>query len=111
MTERAGYMNQTFVDAHFSLGKRVGIASLLELCALGVYLRPALRGRPLTETPEARVAVVAREMLASHNYIVPTLGGKPRLIKPPVPFWLTAALVRALRPSETPRCSVESPRA
>jgi 4-amino-4-deoxy-L-arabinose transferase-like glycosyltransferase len=48
------------------------------------------------ETPEERIAVVAREMIQSTNYVMPTLGGKTRLIKPPLPYWLTALTAKAL---------------
>ena len=36
---------------------------------------------------EPRYAQVAREMLAHHNWITPTLGGKPWLEKPPLYYW------------------------
>ena len=36
---------------------------------------------------EPRYAQVAREMLARHDWITPTLGGKPWLEKPPLYYW------------------------
>jgi 4-amino-4-deoxy-L-arabinose transferase-like glycosyltransferase len=36
---------------------------------------------------EPRYAQVAREMLERHDWIVPTLGGKPWLEKPPLYYW------------------------
>ncbi len=36
---------------------------------------------------EPRYAQVAREMLARHDWITPTLGGKPWLEKPPLFYW------------------------
>jgi 4-amino-4-deoxy-L-arabinose transferase-like glycosyltransferase len=36
---------------------------------------------------EPRYAQVAREMLAAHDWITPTLGGKPWLEKPPLYYW------------------------
>ena len=36
---------------------------------------------------EPRYAQVAREMLAHHDWITPTLGGKPWLEKPPLYYW------------------------
>jgi 4-amino-4-deoxy-L-arabinose transferase-like glycosyltransferase len=36
---------------------------------------------------EPRYAQVAREMLACHDWITPTLGGKPWLEKPPLYYW------------------------
>ncbi len=38
---------------------------------------------------EPRYAQVAREMLARHDWITPTLGGKPWLEKPPLYYWQT----------------------
>ena len=36
---------------------------------------------------EPRYAQVAREMLARHDWITPTLGGVPWLEKPPLYYW------------------------
>lgn len=67
------------------------------LLFFALYLLPSL-WRPLTETAEARIAVVAEEMLASGDWILPTLNGKVRLEKPPLPYWLTAAAATVLGP-------------
>lgn len=41
---------------------------------------------------ECRTAVVAREMLASNDFLVPTINGRPRFEKPPLYYWaITAA--------------------
>ena len=75
------------------------------LCALTLYALPMILSRPLFETPEARIAVVAREMIERDNYIEPTLAGKTRLNKPPLPYWLavlTAKYVAASTPSAPP---------
>jgi 4-amino-4-deoxy-L-arabinose transferase-like glycosyltransferase len=74
----------------------VSLASVIAALAFALYLTPALLGRQLTATPEARVAVVAREMLQSGDYLIPTLGGEPRLNKPPLPYWLTAVAAKVL---------------
>ena len=60
------------------------------LIALISYSIPAFLDRPMVENPEARIVVVAREMIRSGNYVIPTLGGEPRLMKPPLPYWTTA---------------------
>lgn len=39
---------------------------------------------------EAYVAVVARQMAESGDWVVPRFGGVPRLKKPPLAYWLTA---------------------
>lgn len=45
--------------------------------------------RPLTGH-ESFVAQAAREMLATGDWIVPRIGGKPWLEKPPLPHWIVA---------------------
>lgn len=40
---------------------------------------------------EGYVVVTAREMLESGDWIVPRFGGIPRLAKPPLAYWVTAA--------------------
>jgi 4-amino-4-deoxy-L-arabinose transferase-like glycosyltransferase len=40
---------------------------------------------------EARNFVTAREMAQEGNYLLPTMNGAPRLEKPPLPTWFTAA--------------------
>ena len=43
----------------------------------------------LWEPDEARYAEIAREMLASHNFIIPHLNYVPYVEKPPLLYWLT----------------------
>jgi 4-amino-4-deoxy-L-arabinose transferase-like glycosyltransferase len=71
-------------------------ASALALAAFALYIIPNLCGQPVTETPEARIAVVAREMILSRDYVVPTMGGETRLNKPPLPYWLTVGAAKLL---------------
>lgn len=47
--------------------------------------------RGLWETDEGRYAECAREMLASGDWLLPTLQGHPHLTKPPGTYWLVAA--------------------
>ena len=47
--------------------------------------------RGLTETSETRYAEVAREMLASGDWLEPTLEGRPHWTKPPLAYWCMAA--------------------
>jgi 4-amino-4-deoxy-L-arabinose transferase-like glycosyltransferase len=59
-----------------------------------ILLLIAPAGVPLSRTQEARVLETARQMLTSptpHPYLIPTLNGQPRLQKPPLAYWLTAA--------------------
>jgi 4-amino-4-deoxy-L-arabinose transferase-like glycosyltransferase len=68
------------------------IGSLLFLISLG---RPAL-----WEPDEGRYAEIAREMLSSGDYLTPRNDWVRYFEKPPLMYWLTAASVRALGPSE-----------
>jgi 4-amino-4-deoxy-L-arabinose transferase-like glycosyltransferase len=45
-------------------------------------------------------AGTAREMVESGNWLIPTLGGVPRLQKPPLVYWLTAASLSLFRRGE-----------
>lgn len=48
----------------------------------------------LWEPDEARYAEIAREMLASHNFIIPHLNYVPYVEKPPLLYWLTAGSMK-----------------
>jgi len=58
---------------------------LLAFCAFFFFWR--LNGFGLIGADEPRYAQVAREMLARHDWITPTLGGSPWLEKPPLYYW------------------------
>lgn len=66
------------------------IAGGIAAVAFAIYFLPALLGRPLLDATEMRTAIVAREMAASKNYVVPTLGHENVLNLPPLPYWQTA---------------------
>jgi 4-amino-4-deoxy-L-arabinose transferase-like glycosyltransferase len=72
------------------------IAVSLSVLAFALFIVPTILYRPLYETPETRIAVVAREMLQSGDLLVPTVGGKVRLTKPPLPYWLTALTAKII---------------
>jgi len=63
------------------------------LFCLGVLAFPLLfQGtRGLLEPDEGRYAEVAREMLASGDWLEPRLAGRPHITKPPLTYWCTAA--------------------
>ncbi len=44
---------------------------------------------------EARNLITAREMIDTDHWFLPTMFGQPRLAKPPLPTWLTAAAMLA----------------
>src|SRR5438046_723015 len=49
---------------------------------------------------EPRYAQVAREMLARHDWVTPTLGGIPWLEKPPLYYWQAMLAYRAFGVSD-----------
>ena len=59
----------------------MGLAAFLFFFHLGTY--------GLWEPDEARYAEIAREMLASRNFVVPHLNYVPYIEKPPLLYWLT----------------------
>ena len=61
---------------------------------------------PIQDLNEGLYARIPQEMLASGNWIVPTLDGLPYLEKPPLMYWLTAAAYAAFGVHEwTARCA------
>jgi 4-amino-4-deoxy-L-arabinose transferase-like glycosyltransferase len=74
---------------------RLGLIRLMCLLALSaLVLLPGLGGWGRLSYHEAFVAQGAREMLASGDWANPTIGGRPWLEKPPLPWWLVAAVGR-----------------
>jgi 4-amino-4-deoxy-L-arabinose transferase len=52
----------------------------------------------IIETTEARYAEIAREMMASGDYLEPRLNGIKHFHKPPLPYWMVAAGFRVFGP-------------
>ena len=78
-----------------------GKLALLALIALALpVLFLGLGAYPLLDPDEARFARTSVEMVRSHDYVVPTFEGEPRLVKPPLLHWIQAALFRVVGPSE-----------
>jgi 4-amino-4-deoxy-L-arabinose transferase-like glycosyltransferase len=79
-------------------------SSLLPRLAWLLFLVAALAfrlgGYPLLDPDEGRNAEVAREMVASGDYLVPRLDGLPYLDKPVLFFAADAAALKLLGPSE-----------
>jgi len=59
----------------------IGLSAFLCFFHLGTY--------GLWEPDEARYSEIAREMLASHDFIIPHLNYVPYIEKPPLLYWLT----------------------
>jgi len=53
-------------------------------------------GRPLS-LHEGRLPQLSREMMQSHDWIIPRSGGRPWLERPPLPQWTTIAISAILR--------------
>jgi len=70
----------------------IGLAAFLFFFHLGTY--------GLWEPDEGRYAEIAREMLASRNFIVPHLNYVPYIEKPPLLYWLTTLAMSLLGVNE-----------
>ncbi len=69
--------------------RQVGYLLLLAVvCAVLFFSAPGFRN--LWETDEARYAEIPREMVASGNWVTPTLNYVTYLEKPPLTYWLVA---------------------
>ena len=79
------------------LAKRVWSFLFLAVAAFYLY---GLGIMPLVGPDEPRYAQVAREMLARHDLITPTLGGLPWFEKPPLLYWMMMASYRVFGVNE-----------
>jgi 4-amino-4-deoxy-L-arabinose transferase-like glycosyltransferase len=79
----------------------LNIESTLVLGLIGAFWLLAFSGiRLLTLPDEGRYVGVAWEMVASGNWLVPTLDGMPYFHKPPLFYWLSAAAISVFGVSE-----------
>jgi len=69
-------------------------ATVALLLALGALLNAPYLAQPPFHGEESRRALPAREMLASGDFLLPTIWGRPYLNKPPGHFWLVAGFAR-----------------
>jgi len=70
--------------------------ALLFLGVFAVLLFVELPGSWLCDPDETRYAEIPREMLASHDFITPTLNGSHYFEKPPLLYWADAAAMAVL---------------
>jgi 4-amino-4-deoxy-L-arabinose transferase-like glycosyltransferase len=82
---------------HSTPAKRLWL--LLFIFIAGFYLW-GLGSLPFVGPDEPRYAEVAREMLARHDFVTPTLGGLPWFEKPALLYWITIANYRLFGVSE-----------
>ena len=78
-------------------GRKLLLAALAFLL-LAVWIDPP--GSWLAEPDEPRYAEIPREMLATHDFVVPRLNGVPYFEKPPLLYWANAGAFAVL--GETP---------
>jgi 4-amino-4-deoxy-L-arabinose transferase-like glycosyltransferase len=64
------------------------------LLGLGILLYLPSFATPAFHGEESRRAIPAREMVASGNYVLPTIWGRPYLNKPPLYFWMVVGVAR-----------------
>ncbi len=65
-----------------------------------VFLFAGLGSFPLTDRDEGEYASCALNMLRSHDYILPTLNGRPYLEKPILFFWILSGSIRLFGANE-----------
>jgi 4-amino-4-deoxy-L-arabinose transferase-like glycosyltransferase len=83
-----------------SHGLRASRGSFIVVAAIFLWLAATAWLRPLMTPDEGRYAGVAFEMLRSGDWLVPRLDGLPFFHKPPLFYWIAAAAMTVLGPSE-----------
>jgi 4-amino-4-deoxy-L-arabinose transferase-like glycosyltransferase len=76
--------------------KRPGRLVILLSIWAALLIFPALGLRHLWLPDEGRYAEVAREMVASHDWLSPQVNFQPHFTKPPLTYWLIALSLRTL---------------
>ncbi|MGE0199707.1 MAG: ArnT family glycosyltransferase [Candidatus Melainabacteria bacterium] len=77
------------VTAERAVGLEV-LGLMAMLAVIGLLFFDQLGHIPLFDVDEPRYAETARQMVVNHHWITPVFNGEPRLVKPPLFYWLAA---------------------
>ncbi len=90
--------DRSFIGA---AGRRRVVRDVFLLAVFFGLLFGAQLGRaPLANPDESRYGEISREMLASGDWVTPTLDGVPYFEKPPLVYWALAGMMKILGPQE-----------
>ena len=87
-TTGTGASSPNISSAYIPGAEWLRVAVLMLLAAAVLFVN--IGGWELWTPDEPRYAQIAREMLNTGNYLVPSLGAEPYSNKPPLFFWLIA---------------------
>jgi len=73
---------------------------LLLFAAIGIFLCIGLGARPYLTPSEARYIELPRQMLATGDWLTPRINGVPYFEKPPLFYWMQAAVMALFGPEE-----------
>jgi 4-amino-4-deoxy-L-arabinose transferase-like glycosyltransferase len=73
--------------------RRDWLARILIVAVFFAAVAPTLAWLEFFHAEENVVIAQALEMRRTHNWLIPTLQGRPRTIKPPLTVWITAAAI------------------
>ncbi len=84
-------------STHAGVAWRLAVALLLGFALLGSFA-----DRDLTGALERGYALVVQEMVRDGHWLLPTQNGNPRILKPLLPFWLSAIPAKILYGDQAP---------
>jgi 4-amino-4-deoxy-L-arabinose transferase-like glycosyltransferase len=79
-----------------TVGDRASNTPWLPWLVLAALWLASIQVRPLLDPDEGRYAEIPREMAASGDWVTPRLNGLKYFEKPPLQYWMTAAVYRAV---------------
>jgi len=90
-------LDETLIAPGAPRRRHTHLALLLAVSAPFLFLK---LGMPLLDPDEGLYASIAQEMLQRGDWVIPHVNGLPYLEKPPLYFWLTAATMWLVGPTE-----------